>query len=87
MLGDEGDGFKIAMATLDRDRIVMGSIGVGIARACVEASKRYASERKQFEQPIANFQAVQFMIADMAMRAEAARSPIKPLISPIEASA
>ena len=73
MLGNEGDGFRIAMATLDRDRIVMGSIGVGIARACVEASKRYASERKQFEQPIANFQAVQFMIADMAMRAEAAR--------------
>ncbi|MCW3130759.1 MAG: acyl-CoA dehydrogenase family protein [Methanophagales archaeon] len=73
ILGSEGDGFRIAMATLDRDRIAMSSIGVGIAQACLDASKRYAKWRKQFTQPIANFQAVQFMLADMAMEVEAAR--------------
>ena len=73
ILGSEGDGFRIAMATLDRDRIAMSSIGVGIAQACLDASKRYAKWRRQFTQPIANFQAVQFMLADMAMEVEAAR--------------
>jgi butyryl-CoA dehydrogenase len=73
LLGNEGDGLKIAMATLDRDRVAMGSIGVGIAQACLDASKKYARERTQFSQPIANFQAVQFMIADMAVEIEAAR--------------
>jgi len=72
-LGSEGDGFGIAMATLDRDRIAMGCIGVGIAQACLDESKRHAKERKQFSQPIANFQAVQFMLANMAMEVEAAR--------------
>ncbi len=73
ILGSEGDGFRIAMATLDRDRIAMSSIGTGIAQACLDVSKNYAKERKQFSQPIANFQAVQFMLADMAMEVEAAR--------------
>ena len=73
MLGREGDGFRIAMATLHRDRIAMSSIGVGIAQACLDESKRYAKERRQFSQPIANFQAVQFMLADMATEVEAAR--------------
>jgi butyryl-CoA dehydrogenase len=73
MLGSEGDGFKIAMATLDRDRIAMSSIGVGIARACLDASGKYAKERKQFFLPIAQFQAVQFMLADMAVEVETAR--------------
>ena len=73
MLGSEGDGFKIAMATLDRDRIAMSSIGVGIARACLDASAKYAKERKQFFLPIAQFQAVQFMLADMAVDVETAR--------------
>ena len=72
-LGSEGEGLRIAMATLDRDRIAMGSIGVGITQACLDTSKKYAKERKQFSQPIANFQAVQFMLADMAMEVEAAR--------------
>jgi len=72
-LGSEGDGFRIALATLDRDRIAMSSIGVGIAQACLDASKKYAKERKQFSQPIASFQAVQFMLADMATEVEAAR--------------
>ena len=72
-LGNEGDGLRLALATLDRDRIAMGSIGVGIAQACLDVSKRYAKERKQFSQPIANFQAIQFMLADMAIEVEAAR--------------
>lgn len=73
LLGAEGDGFKIGMATLDRDRIATSCIGVGIAQACLDVSKQYAKERKQFAQPIANFQAVQFMLADMAVEIEAAR--------------
>ena len=72
-LGSEGDGLRIALATLDRDRVAMGSVGVGIAQACLDASKKYAQERAQFSQPIANFQAVQFMLADMAVEIEAAR--------------
>lgn len=73
LLGAEGDGFGIGMATLDRDRIATSCIGVGIAQACLDVSKQYAKERKQFSQPIANFQAVQFMLADMAVEIEAAR--------------
>jgi len=73
LLGAEGDGFRIGMATLDRDRIATSSIGVGIAQACLDVSKQYAKERKQFSQPIANFQAVQFMLADMSVEIEAAR--------------
>jgi len=72
-LGNEGDGLRIALATLDRDRIAMGSVSVGITQACLDASKKYAKERKQFAQPIANFQAIQFMLADMALELEAAR--------------
>lgn len=72
-LGSEGDGLKIALATLDCDRVAMGSVGVGIAQACLDVSRKYAQERSQFAQPIANFQAVQFMIADMAVELEAAR--------------
>ena len=73
LLGREGDGFKIAMGTLDRDRIAMSSVGVGITQACLDLSKKYAKERRQSSQPIANFQAVQFMLADMAVEVEAAR--------------
>ena len=72
-LGNEGAGLRIALATLDRDRIAMGGVGVGITQACLDASKSYAKERKQFAQPIANFQAIQFMLADMALELEAAR--------------
>lgn len=72
-LGAEGDGLRIALATLDRDRIAIGSVGVGLTQACLEASKRYAKERKQFAKPIAEFQAIQFMLADMALELEAAR--------------
>lgn len=72
-LGQEGDGFKIAMQTLDGGRIGIGAQAVGIAQAAFEEAVRYSKEREAFNQPISNFQGIQFMIADMAMRIEAAR--------------
>jgi butyryl-CoA dehydrogenase len=72
-LGGEGDGFKIAMATLDGGRIGIASQALGIARAAFEEAVAYAKERKAFGQPIASFQAIQFMLADMATEIDAAR--------------
>jgi butyryl-CoA dehydrogenase len=72
-LGAEGDGFKIAMATLDGGRIGIAAQALGIARAAFEEATAYARERKAFGQPIAGFQAVQFMLADMATEIDAAR--------------
>lgn len=72
-LGEEGDGFKVAMQTLDAGRIGIAGQAVGIARACLEDSIEYAKERKQFGRPISDFQAIQWMIADMATEIEAAR--------------
>jgi len=73
LLGEEGKGFKIAMQTLDGGRIGIASQALGIAQGAFEAAVNYARERKQFDQPIANFQGVQFMLADMATQIEAAR--------------
>jgi alkylation response protein AidB-like acyl-CoA dehydrogenase len=73
LLGEEGEGFKIALATLDIGRLGIAAQGVGIAQACLEESVRYSKEREQFGRPIANFQAIQWKIADMAMNIEAAR--------------
>ncbi len=73
MLGEEGDGFKIAMHTLDGGRIGIAAQAVGIAQAAIEDSVRYAKERKAFGRAISNFQGLQFMIADMATRIEASR--------------
>jgi alkylation response protein AidB-like acyl-CoA dehydrogenase len=72
-LGAEGEGFRIAMATLDRTRPATGSLAVGIAQAALDAAVGYARERQQFGQPIAAFQGIQFMLADMAMQTHAAR--------------
>ncbi|RMG58672.1 MAG: acyl-CoA dehydrogenase [Deltaproteobacteria bacterium] len=72
-LGEEGMGFKVAMATLDAGRIGIAAQAVGIARACLEDALAYAKERQQFGQPIANFQAIQWMLADMATEIDAAR--------------
>lgn len=72
-LGDEGMGFKVAMQTLDAGRIGIAAQAVGIARACLEDSILYANERKQFGQAISSFQAIQWMIADMATEIEASR--------------
>jgi len=73
LLGEEGRGFKIAMMTLDKARVSVGSASVGIARAAMEAAIDYAKQRVQFGRPVAEFQAVQFMLADMAIQIEAAR--------------
>jgi butyryl-CoA dehydrogenase len=72
-LGETGAGFKIAMSTLDGGRIGIASQALGIARAALEKAVAYAKERKAFGEPIANKQAIQFMIADMAMELDAAR--------------
>jgi butyryl-CoA dehydrogenase len=71
-LGAEGEGFRVALGTLDGGRIGIASQAVGIARAAFDASLAYARERRQFGQPIAKFQAIQFMLADMATEIEAA---------------
>lgn len=73
LLGSEDAGFKIAMKTLDGGRIGIASQALGIAQGAFEAAVEYAKERKQFDQPISNFQGVQFMLADMATQIEAAR--------------
>lgn len=73
ILGEEGLGFKIAMHTLDGGRIGIAAQAVGIAQACLDASVKYAHEREAFGQPIGKFQAVQWKLADMATRIEAAR--------------
>jgi alkylation response protein AidB-like acyl-CoA dehydrogenase len=72
-LGEEGQGFKVAMAALDRSRPAVGSQAVGIAQAALDAALAYAKERRQFGQAIASFQGLQFMLADMAMQVHAAR--------------
>jgi acyl-CoA dehydrogenase len=73
LLGEEGAGFKIAMQTFDRSRPTTGAIAIGIAQRALDESLAYAQERQQFGQPIAQFQAVQFMLADMAVDVEAMR--------------
>ena len=72
-LGSEGQGFKIALAILDAGRIGIAAQAVGIAEAAYEAARDYAKEREQFGQRIAEFQAIQWMLADMKTRIEAAR--------------
>jgi alkylation response protein AidB-like acyl-CoA dehydrogenase len=72
-LGAEGDGFKVAMSALDNGRISLAAGCVGIAQGCLEACVAYAEERQQFGKPIASFQLVQELIADMAVEGRAAR--------------
>ena len=72
ILGHEGEGFKQAMKILDGGRISIASLSLGIAKGAYEAAVKYAKERHQFGQPIANFQAIGFKLADMATRIEAA---------------
>lgn len=73
LLGREGDGFKQMLVTLDGGRISIGSMALGLAQAALDEAARYAKERVQFGQPIARFQAIQWMIADMATEIDAAR--------------
>nr|WP_304264904.1 acyl-CoA dehydrogenase family protein [Phascolarctobacterium succinatutens] len=72
-VGREGEGFRIAMNTLDSARPFVGAVSVGIAQAALDCAVKYAKERRQFGQPIASFQMVQGMLADMAMKVETAR--------------
>ncbi len=73
LLGEECDGFKIALSTLDGGRIGIGAQAVGIAQAALDESIEYSKQRQQFGRPLAKFQAIQWMIADMATNIEAAR--------------
>ena len=73
VVGAPGEGLKIALRTLDHTRVTIGAQAVGIAAGALAAATAYVKERQQFGQPIADFQGVQFMLADMAMKLEAAR--------------
>src|SRR5437588_10250135 len=72
-IGEEGQGFKIALSSLDGGRMNSGAVAVGVAQAAFETAARYARTREQFNQPIGAFQGIQFLLADMAMKIEAAR--------------
>jgi len=74
LIGEEGQGFTIAMHTLDRSRPTIGSQAVGIAQGAIDAAADYMRERTAFGKPIADLQGLRFMVADMAMRTEAART-------------
>jgi acyl-CoA dehydrogenase len=73
LVGREGEGFKYAMATFDRSRPEIGAIAIGISQRALDECLRYSRQRSAFGQPIANFQAIQFMMADMAIEIEAMR--------------
>jgi alkylation response protein AidB-like acyl-CoA dehydrogenase len=73
LIGEEGRGFHYAMGALDRSRPLVGAQAVGIAQAALELASEYVKERRQFDQPIADFQGVQFMLADMSAAVDAAR--------------
>lgn len=73
-IGEEGQGFYIAMGTLDRSRPTIGAQAVGIAQAAIDYAASYMKQRQQFGKPIAELQGLQFMLADMAMKTQAARS-------------
>jgi alkylation response protein AidB-like acyl-CoA dehydrogenase len=72
-IGDEGDGFKIAMETLDRSRLGIAAQAVGIAQGALDAAVAYAADRTQFGERVVDFQGIQWMLADMASQTEAAR--------------
>jgi alkylation response protein AidB-like acyl-CoA dehydrogenase len=86
-VGAESEGFRIAMAGLDGGRINIGACSVGTARAALDEAKAYASDRKQFGRPIAEFQASQFKLADMATELEAARLMIRNAASALDRKA
>ncbi|MBS7649990.1 MAG: acyl-CoA dehydrogenase family protein [Candidatus Bathyarchaeia archaeon] len=73
LVGGEGEGLKIALSCIDRGRVGLASIGVGLAQAALDASVEYSKKRSQFGRSLSEFQAVQFMIADIATETEAAR--------------
>jgi alkylation response protein AidB-like acyl-CoA dehydrogenase len=84
LLGKEGDGFVIAMQTFDLARPTDGTVALGIAQGALNYAKEYAKQRVQFGQPIAEFQGIQFMLADMAIQIEAARNLLYKAVSIID---
>ncbi|MBN2460288.1 MAG: acyl-CoA dehydrogenase family protein [Candidatus Cloacimonetes bacterium] len=74
LIGKEGTGFMVAMKTFDKSRPMVGAQAIGIAQGAYEEAARYTKERHQFGKPISSFQAIQFMLADMAIQIEAARA-------------
>ncbi len=74
LVGEEGKGFRASMRALDLNRPTIGAQAVGLSQGALDLSVAYAKERKQFRQPIADFQGIQFMLADMVMQTEAARA-------------
>jgi alkylation response protein AidB-like acyl-CoA dehydrogenase len=86
-LGQEGDGFKLAMETLDRSRLGIAAQAVGIAQGALDAAVSYAAERRQFGQRVADFEGIQFMLADMTSQTEAARQLTYAAASKVDASA
>jgi alkylation response protein AidB-like acyl-CoA dehydrogenase len=83
-LGEEGEGWKIARDAMNRSRPVIGAQAVGIAQGALDFAVRYSNERIQFGKPISSFQAIQFMISDMATRVEAARALVYKAASEID---
>ena len=73
LIGEDGSGFRTALATLDHTRITIAAQALGIAQGALDYAAGYVKERRQFGRPVADFQGVQFMLADMAMKVEAAR--------------
>jgi alkylation response protein AidB-like acyl-CoA dehydrogenase len=86
LIGQEGSGFAYAMTTLDYSRPAIAAQALGIAQGALEVASRYATERQQFGRPVAEFQGVSFMLADMAMRLEAARMLVYKALALCDAS-
>jgi alkylation response protein AidB-like acyl-CoA dehydrogenase len=85
LIGIEGEGFKVALATLDRSRLGVGAQAVGIAQGATDYAAAYAQERRQFGKPIASFQGIQFKLADMESRTAAARELLYRACSKVDA--
>ena len=85
LVGEEGQGFKIAMMGLDGGRLNIGACSLGAARACLEAAQDYTADRKQFGSPVGDFQGIQFTLADMATELEAARLMIRQAAAKLDA--
>lgn len=84
-IGEEGDGFKIAMMGLDGGRLNVAACSIGGARACLDAAREHMKQRRQFGRPIADFQALQFKLADMATELEAARLMVRRAAAALDA--
>jgi alkylation response protein AidB-like acyl-CoA dehydrogenase len=87
LIGEEGQGFAYAMAALDTSRPAVGAQAVGLAQGALDVATRYATERQQFGRPIAEFQGLQFLLADMATQVEAARTLVYRACSMVDSGA